>query len=370
MPRFAKHIFKILFASTLGFALIEVINNPVTAAVDTPTVNSMEGLTKEIYQSMLNRDTVMTYSINGSVSKSKIEKALQDAIAMDPYVQFMVRQYSYQYKSSLLSSSITIYMEYREDADQTAYVTSTVKRVLPTIINKNMNAHEKVKAIHDWVVLNLAYDTSLKNDTAYLGLKEGKTVCQGYALLTYRMLKEAGITNRIAEGKAGGQLHAWNVVNLDGKWYHLDTTWDDPVPDQKGKVSYNYYLRTDKQLRVDHQWTKVYPAAAESYDMTLEWLKKDDQSRTAFYTKLETDLNYIYLKPENIVSSVKTLSAKIEKAVRAGDSSVKVRYTRKATLSDDLSKALQDISGFEGSIRYSYRDFENTGDILLEITLK
>jgi len=370
VPRFARQMFKILLVSTLSFAVVEVINNPVTAAVDTPTVNSMEGLTKEIYQSMLNRETVMTYSIHDSVSKTKLEKALQDAMASDPYVQFMVRQYSYQYKSSLLSSSITIYMDYRENADQTAYVTSKVKAVLPTIIHKNMNAHEKVKAIHDWVVLNLSYDTSLKNDTAYLGLKEGKTVCQGYALLTYRMLKEAGITNQIAEGKAGGQLHAWNVVNLDGKWYHLDTTWDDPVPDQKGKVSYHYYLRTDKQLRTDHQWTKVYPAATESYDKTLEQLKKNDISRSAFYTKLETDLNYIYLKPENIVTSVSGLSSKIEQAVRAGDSTVKVRYTRKATLADDLGKALQEISGFHGSIRYSYRDFENTGDILLEITLK
>ncbi|OPA73869.1 hypothetical protein BVG16_25855 [Paenibacillus selenitireducens] len=369
MPKVRNRVVKILLVCALCFVGVEWINNPVTAAVDTLKVNSMEALSKQIYESMLNRETVMTFTLKGSVSKEKLESALKEAIDTDSYLQFMVRQYSYQYRSSMLSSSITIYMEYRENTEQTAYVTRTVKSVLPTIIKPTMNAHEKVKAIHDWVVLHLAYDTTLKNDTAYQGLTEGTTVCQGYALLTYKMLKEAGITNRIAEGTAGGQLHAWNLVYLDGKWYHLDTTWDDPIPDQKGKVSYSYYLRTDKQLKVDHQWTKVYPAATQNYDVTVQSLKKSDTARLDFYTQLETDLNYIYLSSENIVSSVNQLADRLKSAMKAGDTVVKVRYTRKASLQEDLSKALEKISGIQG-IRYTYRDFENTGDILLEITFR
>lgn len=369
MPKVRHRVVKIMLVCTLCFIGVEWINNPVTAAVDTLKVNSMEALSKQIYESMLKRETVMTFTLNGSVSKENLESALKQAIGTDPYLQFMVRQYSYQYRSSLLSSSITIYMEYRETAEQTAYVTRTVKNVLPTIIKPTMNAHEKVKAIHDWVVLHFAYDTTLKNDTAYQGLKEGKTVCQGYALLTYKMLKEAGIPNQIAEGTAGGQLHAWNLVHLDGKWYHLDTTWDDPIPDQKGKVSYNYYLRTDKQMRADHQWTKVYPAATQNYDETVQSLKKSDAVRLDFYTKLESDLNYIYLRSENIVSSVDQLANRLQAAVKAGDSVVKVRYTRKSTLQADLSKALEKVTGIQG-IKYTYRDYENTGDILLEITFK
>ncbi|RAN85873.1 transglutaminase, partial [Bacillus sp. SRB_28] len=75
-----------------------------------------------------------------------------------------------------------------------------------------MTDHEKVKVIHDWIVLNLSYDTSLKKYTAYDGLVTGSTVCQGYSLLAYRMLERVGIDNRIVEGTAGGQLHAWNIV--------------------------------------------------------------------------------------------------------------------------------------------------------------
>ncbi|MEI0738920.1 hypothetical protein VQ056_23700 [Paenibacillus sp. JTLBN-2024] len=51
-------------------------------------------------------------------------------------------------------------------------------------------------------------------------------------------------------------MHAWNLVLLDGKWYHLDTTWDDPAPDRKGEIGFGYYLRTDAQMKKDHAWTK------------------------------------------------------------------------------------------------------------------
>ena len=84
----------------------------------------------------------------------------------------------------------------------------------------------------------------------------------GLFLLTHKLLKGAGIQNKIVEGTAyasdnpQGQLHAWNLVLLDGKWYHLDTTWNDPVPDRDNEVSYTYYLRTDEQMGRDHTWVK------------------------------------------------------------------------------------------------------------------
>ena len=73
-----------------------------------------------------------------------------------------------------------------------------------------MNDFEKEKAVHDYVISHLAYDQSLVEHSAYGGLTKGTTVCQGYALLTYRLLTEAGIENKIVEGHAGGQLHTWN----------------------------------------------------------------------------------------------------------------------------------------------------------------
>lgn len=88
------------------------------------------------------------------------------------------------------------------------------------------------KKIHAWIEQNVAYDATLIKHSDYDALVPPyKTVCQGYALLSYKMLNQAGIQTKIVEGTAGGQAHAWNLVNLDGTWHHFDATWDDPIPD-------------------------------------------------------------------------------------------------------------------------------------------
>ena len=63
-------------------------------------------------------------------------------------------------------------------------------------------------------------------------LKEHKGVCQGYALLALKMLRELGIETLYVVGEVNTGPHAWNLVKVDGEWYHLDTTWNDPVPDR------------------------------------------------------------------------------------------------------------------------------------------
>ena len=71
-----------------------------------------------------------------------------------------------------------------------------------------------MKAIHDYVVKHVSYDTSYKAYTAYEALVNRSAVCQGYALLTYQLLKEAGIENHFVTGTGDGQPHAWNIVKL------------------------------------------------------------------------------------------------------------------------------------------------------------
>ncbi|NJL60259.1 MAG: hypothetical protein HC887_12140 [Desulfobacteraceae bacterium] len=112
------------------------------------------------------------------------------------------------------------------------------------IITSGMNDEQKVKAVHDWVVKNVQYDTSLVRHSAYEGLYSKTTVCQGYALLMFRMLKDSGINGRIV---SGGN-HAWNLLYLCGNYYHLDATWDDPVPDVPNRVLYNYYNKSDSYM--------------------------------------------------------------------------------------------------------------------------
>jgi len=202
-----------------------------------------------------------------------------------------------------------------------------VKNILKQLIQPGMNNHQKIKAIHDYVVLNLKYDTDLQKYTAYEGLKTGEAVCQGYALLTYELLKEAGIENRLVEGTAGGQLHAWNLVRLDNRWYHLDTTWDDPVPDVPKRVNYTYYLRTDEQMRQDHVWKAAdYPRASVPYIQTLQALIEAGGEKKHTYLALKTALGYDLYDADAAVSNAKGIAERVKAGMKEGKATVTVRY--------------------------------------------
>lgn len=105
---------------------------------------------------------------------------------------------------------------------------------------------ESVKAVHDYIIKRVEYDYNKRktNFTDVEGFRDNVMVCQGYAMASYAIFAYMGIPCRIVVGLAGGdnkqELHAWNIVQVDGLWYNYDATWDDAKGD---KVSYNYFLK-------------------------------------------------------------------------------------------------------------------------------
>ena len=108
--------------------------------------------------------------------------------------------------------------------------------------------YEKIRSIYDYVCQTVRYDkVHLKNpyyhqkSTAYAALIQQSATCQGYCVLLYRMLRENGIDCRVVTGTGtddgGDELHAWNLVRLDGAYYALDATWD------AGAEGYRWFLK-------------------------------------------------------------------------------------------------------------------------------
>ena len=87
---------------------------------------------------------------------------------------------------------------------------------------------EKILYVHDYVVGNVEYDFSYNQDhnNIYYALKDGKTMCVGYSELFNYALTLLGIKSYIVTSNANN--HAWNLVYLDGRYYHVDCTGDDP----------------------------------------------------------------------------------------------------------------------------------------------
>ena len=112
--------------------------------------------------------------------------------------------------------------------------------------------------LHDKLVIDTTYCTDAANkatsntltDEDYLyfhayGLfTQGTVVCQGYAQAFFAIAKELGFEVNYCYNSG----HIWNYIKLDGEWYHLDATWDDPVPDQAGLTRHAYFLRSDASM--------------------------------------------------------------------------------------------------------------------------
>lgn len=189
-----------------------------------------------------------------------------------------------------------------------------VGSIISKQIKSNMTDYEKVKSIHDYIILNTAYDTreSLPNASYHPeGCLLNKTsVCQGYAETFSLFMNVLNIKNNFITGSAtssDGQTisHAWNSVLLDGKWYMLDLTWDDPVPDAKGYVRYDYFLRTDSFFKKDHTWkADSFPACkATAYLMKPyeSFIVTDEtEAETSYLSQIDDKASYItFAYPKN-----------------------------------------------------------------------
>lgn len=154
-------------------------------------------------------------------------------------------------------------MVYRANSGNSK-VNKKVHAIIKKEIKANMSTAEKIKAVHDYMVLNCAYDYDnylhgTIPGTSYSPsgvLLKKKAVCQGYAETFQLFMDALNIPCKIVTGTGNGGGHAWNMVKVDGKWYHIDVTWDDPVPDEKGYVRYKYFLIPDSKMDDDHNWNK------------------------------------------------------------------------------------------------------------------
>lgn len=221
------------------------------------TAYSMEELGREIRNNLINREQAFSirYINNTSSLKDGIKSIFEEFMSEDDYFHYTLGRYSYKYEGYEGDVTISFKLQYLETKEQTEFVENRIDEILSEIITEDMNDYQKEKAIHDYIVLNVAYDMTFTENTAYAALAKGKTVCQGYSLLAYKMLNRAGIETRIIEGTSNGP-HLWNLVKLDGSWYHLDCTWDDPVPNRDGFISYRFFNLTDEQISTDHRWVK------------------------------------------------------------------------------------------------------------------
>lgn len=151
-------------------------------------------------------------------------------------------------------------------------VKTAVKTLSASLWTDADDNYTRVRRIHDHIIDHTRYNTDRDSDigdhTPYGVFVLGRSVCEGYTLAARLLLDAAGIENILVEGTGRDENHIWNMVDLDGRYYHLDVTWDDPVGQDKETdyKEYDFFLVSDKVMEKDHQWDHhKYPPAPDSY---------------------------------------------------------------------------------------------------------
>lgn len=237
-----------------------------------------------------------------------------------------------------------------DDLNKIFQVCDKADKIIKEIIKPGMSELEKEKAIHDYIVLNAKYDYDnyLKNTmpdddhTLYGILINGIGVCDGYAEATQLLLNMVGIKCIVVQGQAnnneGWRNHAWNIVQINGGYYQLDTTWDDSLDKAEGCVRYNYFNASDKELSKNHKWDdNYYPKCTDSLGRYGVSGKK-----------------VITFKDYNLEQLVRKILNKPDGNISMDD----VRSISQIIYSPDKeSKKIKDLSGIE--------NFENLTDLRL-----
>ena len=178
----------------------------------------------------------------------------------------------------------------------TASYTAAVDAAYAACISQGMTALEKVISAHDWLVANCQYDPyigtggkyiasdgTVYNDepavyTSYGAFVNHNVVCQGYALAFKVLMDRAGIP--CCYVKSDAMNHAWNMVQLDGNWYHVDVTWDDPsyvgIEDWTGRIKRENLLCSDAEItdagsKGHHDWSTEWGYTCGTSLDSTEW---------------------------------------------------------------------------------------------------
>lgn len=249
--------------TALVLAIVIVLSNGATAYAATHSATTLNEFKKIVTDELMVRNPtfVINYTGNSQEFIDNYEKILNQIYESDDYLDNSLKAMTYRTKGNYGDFDITLTYIYIASREEELYTEAKVQEIISQIITPAMSTRGKLMAIHQYILDHLSYDHTLTLRSAYAALTGGVVVCQGYALLLDKMLEVAGIPSIIVTGDLPGGPHAWNIVQVDGKWYHIDSTNNDYCNFME------LYMITDNQLAsFDFVWDRTkYPVANTVY---------------------------------------------------------------------------------------------------------
>lgn len=271
-----KQLSKIFFILIATITLILTADFSVKAATDSAITKAGD----ELRAGMVKRQPDITVVIDNG--KSWNENELCDSVFSEAlketengnegdYLYYDLKTSSHNIFVTGTTYTITYSFTYLTTQKQESQMQDAIDELISYLeLTEASSDLDKIRTIFEWLVLNVTYNWNEifeDNDTiytAYGALIEKDAVCNGYSMLMYRLLKEVGINNRIITGNAAeGVGHVWNAVELDGLYYHCDSSSESC----NGEI-YKYFLKGSEDF--------------EGYDCHEHFLSKLNFAKTGY----------------------------------------------------------------------------------------
>lgn len=251
---------KVIISAIL--ATLFVLTSSICAFAQTVSLKDLNSLKLEIAKNMKERNTVFTLNYTGDTQEllQKANNVIKEAYESDDYLRWSWKSYNTKISGYYGNVNITFNFVYWTTKEQEVFIENKATEIVNQLIKPGMSDYEKVKVLNEYVINLVDYDWSLQKNTAYNALVDKKAVCQGYALLLDKLLEKAGIPSIIIGGNLSGTPHAWNIVKIDGNWYHVDATNND--------TNNNKFFLVSDEFMIQNRfvWDRnYYPSATSNY---------------------------------------------------------------------------------------------------------
>lgn len=304
---------------------------------------------KEVYDIIEEavNDFVPEITLAGAgMSKQDVSRIMDFILADNPGIFWFYKDAKLTVDSDTgaVSELMPAYTMTREDAGKRQQEIDDAVSVFLSAISDSMSDYEVALRVYKNVIELVDYDTigleKQKADLSSFGKTDDlrsiygvfvqkKAVCAGYAKAMQYLLRSFGIDCIYATSES----HAWNMIKLEGDWYHLDVTWGDSSNtdasrNKSDRVSYDYFcITTEELLRLPSHKPESEPVLPEATATQCNFYRRHG----LFFEKYDDErVNNIIT--ENIASDYKDVSFK------CADASVLAEFKRQLVENGGFAK--------------------------------
>lgn len=244
-----------------GFGFEE--NNFETYTQDEPSLLSSDDAAVEavILDGLRNKSSEI-YLAPYNVSSSTFFSQYTRVINRHPELFYVTGGVSYSLSGNIIT---TIYPRYDSDYSD-ADIANFNQRLnqITASVDSSWPVLEKVLYLHDYLVTNVEYDQTYSKYNAYNALVEGSSVCQGYSLAMICLMNNIGVDCDIITSR--DLNHAWNLIALNGEYFYVDATWDDPLGCAETYCRHsNFMIDQTRLVEAGHDSTDWYSSNMGTY---------------------------------------------------------------------------------------------------------